>query len=90
MILGIHKRIEDVDKAKEEKEDASLEKEAMEASIGQPQKTNQSTGYTDSGNLISRFNKSKVKCYNYQKVGHYAKDCWSSTKRFKENANLVL
>jgi hypothetical protein len=38
----------------------------------------------------NRFGKSKVKCYNYQNIGHYARDCWSPTKRVEENANLVI
>jgi hypothetical protein len=36
------------------------------------------------------FDKSKVKCYNYQNTGHYARDCWSPTKRVEENANLMI
>jgi len=47
-----------------------------------------------SSNSISRFDnrfdKSKVKCYNYQNTSHYARDCWSPTKRVEENANLVI
>ena len=48
------------------------------------------TGYTESSNPRSRFDKSKVKCYIYQKACHYARDCRSLTKRVKENSNLVI
>jgi len=34
--------------------------------------------------------KSKVKCCNCQKTSHYARDCWSSTKKVEENANLMI
>jgi len=59
-------------------------------SAGQPHEANCSTNYTNSGSQKSRFNKSKVKCYNCQKIGHYVKDCWSPTKKIKKNANLVI
>lgn len=32
----------------------------------------------------------KVKCYNYQKTGHYVRNYWISTKKVKENANLMI
>jgi len=34
--------------------------------------------------------KSKVKCCNCQKTSHYARDCWSPTKKVEENANLMI
>jgi len=45
---------------------------------------------TDNDNLKSRFDRSKVKCYNFPKRDHYTRDCWSLTKKVKENANLVI
>jgi hypothetical protein len=59
-------------------------------SISQLHEANRSTGYTNNGNPKSRFDKSKVKCYNYQKVGHYVKDCYISTKKVENNVNLVI
>ena len=38
----------------------------------------------------NKFDKSKVKCYNYQNTGYYSRDCWSPTKGVEENANLVI
>ena len=35
------------------------------------------------------FDKSKVRCYNYQKLGHFASECHSGKKRKDEKANLV-
>jgi hypothetical protein len=37
-----------------------------------------------------RFDKTKVKYYNYEKIGHYIKDCCNPTRRVKENVNLVV
>jgi len=55
---------------------------------------NWSTGSIGSSNSRSRldnmFDKSKVKCYNCQKTGHYARNCWNPTKRVEENANLMI
>jgi len=60
----------------------------------QPNERNRLTSSTGSNNLRSRFDsrfdKSKVKCYNYQNTSYYARDCWSPTKRVEENANLVI
>jgi hypothetical protein len=50
-----------------------------------------STGSNNSRSRFdSRFDKSKVKCYNYQNTSHYIRDCWSPTKRVEENANLMI
>ena len=48
------------------------------------------TGYTNNSNLKSRFNKTKVKCYNFQNICHYARDYWNPTRKVKENINLVI
>ena len=44
----------------------------------------------DSGNSKPKFDKSKVKCYNCQKVSHYTRDSWSPTKKVEEDTNLVI
>jgi hypothetical protein len=46
--------------------------------------------YTDSDNSKSRFDKTKVKCYNCQKIGDHARDCWNPARKVEENANLVI
>jgi hypothetical protein len=40
--------------------------------------------------LKPRFEKIKVKCYNCEKMGHYARDCWNPTRIVEENATLVV
>jgi len=47
-------------------------------------------GYIDNGNLKSKLDKSKAKCYNCPKISHYDRDCWSPTERVDKNANLVI
>jgi hypothetical protein len=90
MVLYIHKGVKDVDKANKENEETNLEEKVMIASTSQLVDRMKQTGYTVSGNLKPRFDKSKVKCYNCQKVGHYVRDNWSPTKRVGKNANLVI
>jgi len=92
MVLDIHKGVEDMYKAKKDEEGADLKEEVVAASTGQSvhREANRSTDYTNNGNLKFRFDKSKVKCYNCQKLDHYARDCWNPYKRVKENANLVI
>lgn len=39
-----------------------------------------------------KFDKKKVKCYNCQKLGHYAKECWKcegAKNKPKKRANLA-
>jgi len=52
---------------------------SLNRSNSQPNEENWLISSTDNSNsrsrFDSRFDKSKVKCYNYQKTCHYAKDC---------------
>jgi hypothetical protein len=43
-------------------------------------------------NLRPKFDKKKkkAKCYNYEKIGHYIRDCWNPTKMVEKNVNLVI
>jgi hypothetical protein len=59
-------------------------------SNSQPNEGNRSNSSIGSNNLRSRFDNSKVTCYNYKKTGHYARDCWNSTKKVEENANIMI
>ena len=88
--MDIPNEIEDVDKAKEEKEEVYLKEEVEAASTGRLNKKNWLTNSFNNGNLRPRFDISKVKCYNCQKVRHYVRDCWNSTRRIEKNANLVV
>jgi len=55
-----------------------------------PYEANRLIDYTNSDNSKSRFDKTKVKCYNCQKIGDHARDCWNPTRKVEENANLVI
>ncbi|XP_038976580.1 uncharacterized protein LOC120107387 [Phoenix dactylifera] len=41
------------------------------------------------GNYTRQNDKSKVRCYNCQKIGHYARKCWSSPFNVEEKAHHV-
>ena len=62
----------------------------LSRSTGRPYEANRLTDYTNNDNSKSRFDKTKVKCYNSQKVGHYARDCCNPTRKVEENVNLVI
>jgi len=59
-------------------------------STDRPNKANRLTGSSDSSNLRFEFDKTKVKCYNCEKICHYTKDCWNPTWRIEENTNFVV
>jgi hypothetical protein len=40
--------------------------------------------------ILPKFDKTKLKCYNCEKIDHYAKDYWNLTRRVDENVNLVV
>jgi hypothetical protein len=40
--------------------------------------------------ILPRFDKTKLKCYNCEKIDHYAKDYWNLTIRVEENVNLIV
>jgi hypothetical protein len=69
-------------------------RDSLNKSNSQPNKENWSISSTSSNNsrsrFDSRFDKSKVKCYNCQKTSHYAKNYWILIKRVEENANLMI
>ena len=62
----------------------------LSRSTGRPYEANRLTDYTNSDNSKSRFDKTKVKCYNCQKIGDHARDCWNPTRKVEENVNLVV
>ena len=62
----------------------------LSRSTGRPYEANRLNDYTNSDNSKYRFDKTKVKCYNCQKIGDHARDCWNPTRKVEENANLVV
>jgi len=62
----------------------------LNRSTSRPYEANRLIDYTDSDNSKSRFDKTKVKCYNCQKIGDHARDCWNPARKVEENANLVI
>jgi len=94
IVLDIHKGVEDMNKAKKKKRVKGKFRRggrgSFNRSTSRPHKVKQSISYIDNGNLKSKFDKSKAKCYNCQKISHYDRDCWSPTERIDKNANLVI
>jgi len=62
----------------------------LSRSTGRPYEANRLTDYTNNDNSKSRFDKTKVKCYDCQKISDHARDCWNPTRKVEENANLVV
>lgn len=90
MQLDILKKVEDMDKKQKEKDKENLEEEVKTISISQLNIVNRSINSTDIENLRPKFDKIRVKCYNYWKTSHYAKDCWNPTKKVGDNGNVVV
>lgn len=75
MVLDIPKEVEGVHKIQEEDKQVDLEEEVEAISTGRLDEANQSTNSTNNGNPKPKFDKTKVKCYDYEKMNHYARDC---------------
>ena len=67
-----------------------MEEEVEATSTSRLDEANQSTNSTNNGNPKPKFDKTKVKCYDYKKMNHYARDCWNLTRRVGENVNHVV
>jgi hypothetical protein len=48
---------------------------SLNKSTSQLNEANWSTNLTNSSNPRPKVDKTKIKCYNYEKMGHYTRDC---------------
>jgi len=95
MILDIPKGVKDMDKVEKEEQEINLKEEAMAVSTGQSVSHIKQSGrpvtltmaIQDPGLTNQKLN--AIIIYK-KKIGHYARDCWSPTKRIEENADLVI